>query len=306
MLGCPTSLIYGNMQTDGVINITNPCNVNCGCPVSRLQPICSKDGTTNFYSPCQAGCKVKTMIYPKELGAKPYAVYEDCGCVLEAWQTLNTSLSEKWIKQDYMPNWEYTNKEIVSKVGEKYADNPIMEAEGGWCPVENCDAVFKTFMLCMFILMVLGSTGRIGNVLVALRCIDVEDKSLSMAFNVVFMSLFAMLPGPMVYGAIIDSTCILWQEECGDTTNCLLYDTVSLRKALMLTTAFIMLGGVLFDIGVWYHSKTLMIFNPEQKKIKESGEPEESETMLRKEDHFASNLSISKDAMFKNGVTLQT
>ena len=39
----------------------------------------------------------------------------------------------------------------------------------------------------------------------------VEDKSLSMAFNVVFMSLFAMLPAPMVYGAIIDNTCILWQ-----------------------------------------------------------------------------------------------
>ena len=43
------------------------------------------------------------------------------------------------------------------------------------------------------------------------RCVAVEDKSLSMAFNVVFMSLFAMLPAPMVYGAIIDNTCILWQ-----------------------------------------------------------------------------------------------
>ena len=41
----------------------------------------------------------------------------------------------------------------------------------------------------------------------------VEDKSLSMAFNVVFMSLFAMLPAPMVYGAIIDNTCILWQAS---------------------------------------------------------------------------------------------
>ena len=40
-----------------------------------------------------------------------------------------------------------------------------------------------------------------------------EDKSLSMAFNVVFMSLFAMLPAPIVYGAIIDNTCVLWQSE---------------------------------------------------------------------------------------------
>ena len=51
------------------------------------------------------------------------------------------------------------------------------------------------------------------------------------------MSLFAMLPSPIIYGAIIDNTCLLWQEECGETTNCLLYDTDKLREALMLTTA---------------------------------------------------------------------
>ncbi len=73
-----------------------------------------------------------------------------------------------------------------------------------------------------------------------------------MAFNMVFLSLFAMLPSPMVYGAIIDNTCVLWQRECGETTNCLLYDSVKLRRTLMLTTAFIMLFGVFCDIGVWY------------------------------------------------------
>jgi hypothetical protein len=32
--------------------------------------------------------------------------------------------------------------------------------------------------------------------------------------QVVFMSLLAMLPSPIIYGAIIDNTCILWQEVC--------------------------------------------------------------------------------------------
>ena len=145
------------------------------------------------------------------------------------------------------------------------------------------------------------------------RCIDVQDKALSMAFNVVFLSLLAMLPGPMVYGAIIDNTCILWQDECGETTNCLLYDTVRkqkmksiaafhhfyhqvrLRQALMLTTAFIMLVGVFFDIAVCYYAKDIQIFNPEQnltKSEKENGG--EMEPLRTKEEHFASSLSISK------------
>ena len=128
-----------------------------------------------------------------------------------------------------------------------------------------------------------------------------------MAFNVVFMSLFAMLPSPMVYGAIIDNTCILWQEECGETTNCLLYSTEDLRKALMLTTACIMLIGVIFDIGAWYYSKDLLIFNPEQKLNRE----EAMEKSQQKDDDdgdagdtltkAVSALSLNKGSVYKNG-----
>ena len=77
----------------------------------------------------------------------------------------------------------------------------------------------------------------------------------------VALSLLAMLPSPMIFGAIIDNTCILWQEECGETTNCLLYDTDRLRRVLMLTTAAIMLIGVLFDIAVVHYAKDLQIFD---------------------------------------------
>ena len=131
------------------------------------------------------------------------------------------------------------------------------------------------------------------------RCIDVQDKSMSMAFNVVFMSLLAMLPAPIAYGAIIDNTCILWQEECGETTNCLLYDTVRLRRVLMLTTASIMVIGVFFDIGVCYHAKNLVIFNPEQH---ESDSIEDDVNVAKRDSLlFASNLSIAKDSLFLNG-----
>ncbi len=52
---------------------------------------------------------------------------------------------------------------------------PVDGAADGWCPVD-CDDVFKVFMGCMFVLMVLGSTGRIGNVLVALRYLNPQNK----------------------------------------------------------------------------------------------------------------------------------
>ena len=73
---------------------------------------------------------------------------------------------------------------------------PVTGAEEGWCGID-CSHIFQRFMISMGLLTIVLATGRIGNAMVALRCVAVEDKSLSMAFNVVFMSLFAMLPAPM-------------------------------------------------------------------------------------------------------------
>ena len=112
-----------------------------------------------------------------------------------------------------MKEWNYPSLEMVEMAREKSKDTPYDEAVSGWCPVD-CGSVFKTFSIVMFLLMILGSTGRIGNVLVALRCIDVRDKSLSMAFNVVFLSLLAMLPSPIIYGAIIGLYSIKSIVEC--------------------------------------------------------------------------------------------
>lgn len=119
-----------------------------------------------------------------------------------------------------------------------------------------------------------------------------------MIFNVVFMSLLAMLPSPIIFGAIIDKTCILWQEECGETTNCLLYDTIRLREVIMFTTGGIMLVGVLFDCAVCYYSKSLVIFNPEQKAAKETSslqDEEEKVTLNKLDDQYKSTLSMSHD-----------
>jgi len=92
--------------------------------------VCSADGVTNFYSPCRAGCAAASAAEGGKLN------YHECSCVADAWD------------------------------GEESMGAP--DATAGWCEVD-CDNVFKAFMIGMFIVMILGSTGRIGNVLVALR-----------------------------------------------------------------------------------------------------------------------------------------
>ena len=47
---------------------------------------------------------------------KPTKVFEDCGCVEEAWRHSNGSagLSEKWIKNDHLPGWDYPSSDTVA------------------------------------------------------------------------------------------------------------------------------------------------------------------------------------------------
>ncbi|WAR16347.1 SO1C1-like protein, partial [Mya arenaria] len=40
------------------------------------------------------------------------------------------------------------------------------------------------------------------------------------------------MPGPVVFGAIIDGTCTLWKYTCGERQSCLLYDIVFFRNAV--------------------------------------------------------------------------
>lgn len=46
-----------------------------------------------------------------------------------------------------------------------------------------------------------------------------------------------MLPSPIVFGAIIDSVCLVWGSKCGKKGNCWLYDGSKLRYAFNLTAA---------------------------------------------------------------------
>jgi len=287
MVGCPTSQMYGEVSpTGGDYIIQGSCNIDCGCPTSRPQPICSKDGVTNFYSPCHAGC----VDVFKSNGSK---IYQNCSCVLEASEKFNTSLSKSWIEKEKLGDLDHPAISLIDTVHQKYMGQPVDEAEPGWCKVEGCSTQFMYFMIAAGVVSIVASTGRVGNLLVALRCVEVRDKALSMAFQVVFMSLFAMLPSPIVYGAIIDNTCILWQKECGETTNCLLYDTDSLRQVLMLTTAAIASLGVLCDVMVWYYSKDLEIFY--SAPLKPLTRDSDADGLTA----HASTISLAKEPAFK-------
>lgn len=62
-----------------------------------------------------------------------------------------------------------------------------------------------------------------------------RDKAFAQGLLLLIISLFALIPGPIMYGAIIDSTCIEWGEKCGKRTNCLIYNKDTFRFYINMT-----------------------------------------------------------------------
>ena len=112
-------------------------------------------------------------------------VYKNCSCVEAASLEFNTSLSYHWIWKDKLSSFNHPpSQSSLEEAKLRLLGEPVSEATEGWCEVPGCQTKFVYWAVAMGILSILGSTSRVGNVLVALRCVEVCDKSLSFAIQV--------------------------------------------------------------------------------------------------------------------------
>lgn len=92
------------------------------------------------------------------------------------------------------------------------------------------------------------------------RAVEPRDKAMGQGFTLFTSSLFGLIPGPIIFGRIIDSTCLIWNNKCGQQGNCILYDPIKFRYYVHLGSAFFMAFGVLFDFLIWYNVGNLDLY----------------------------------------------
>ncbi|XP_047116809.1 solute carrier organic anion transporter family member 74D [Schistocerca piceifrons] len=133
----------------------------------------------------------------------------------------------------------------------------------GLCSVD-CSHMLGIFIALLFTMHFIGSTGKVGNVLVNYRCVDAKDKPLASALTLLLVSLLAFIPGPILFGAIIDSSCLEWDISCGKRGNCWLYDQDKFRHYINGTAAVITIMGVILDAVVCYLGRNMEFYDPEE------------------------------------------
>lgn len=89
---------------------------------------------------------------------------------------------------------------------------------------------------------------------------------MSQGLALMLISLFALIPGPIIYGYIIDGTCSIWNYKCGKRGNCQLYNTTQFRYNVNIAAMALTFIGVTFDVLVWYYCKNIDLYGDEEQK----------------------------------------
>ncbi|KAL3249780.1 hypothetical protein MRX96_055971 [Rhipicephalus microplus] len=187
-----------------------PCNKHCNCHNSVYNPVCSVDGTV-FFSPCLAGCEARLA----KGGAR---VYANCSCITQ-----------------YVPE-ELPNGTFFNVQGRRQKCNT------------GC-TLLPYFTLGLFLALFSNFLNLAPLSAAVLRVVTPKERSLALAVKKIIMRVFASIPGPMLFGHVIDRSCLVWQSIGGHTGSCLYYNNKLLAHNLfyvliLLKTLSVLLYGL--------------------------------------------------------------
>ncbi|XP_007940688.1 solute carrier organic anion transporter family member 4C1 [Orycteropus afer afer] len=175
-------------------NLTAPCNANCNCLRSYYYPLCGEDGV-QYFSPCFAGCiNSVSKSQPK--------TYYNCSCI--------------------------ERKTKITSAAESFGS----EAKPGKC--ETQCAKLPIFLSIFFVTVIFSFMAGTPITVSILRCVNNNQRSLALGIQFMFLRLLGTIPGPIIFGMTIDSTCILWDiNECGIKGACWIYDNIKMAHMIV-------------------------------------------------------------------------
>ncbi|XP_074110780.1 organic anion transporting polypeptide 74D [Cotesia typhae] len=216
-IGCPMDDFAGlTTNAEGVASFEPTCNADCDCGRNKFSPICGSDKKT-YFSACHAACSNFT-----EIDGKISSFY-GCQCIGQN-ETLNAAFGLSSIE--------------------------MSKATMGYCDLECSN--FWVYMILFSLFVFIHSTSEVGSMLLILRCVDPQDKAMALGLIQFAIGLFGNVPCPIVYGAVVDSACLVWDNSCGERGACWLYDSNIFRMFFHGTTGGILTLAFIVDLVVWY------------------------------------------------------
>ncbi|NXW19177.1 SO2B1 protein, partial [Circaetus pectoralis] len=185
-----------------------------GCPTQKVAGITYSESSEfgHHALECNLQCNCPEKAYNPICGSNAIEYISPCsaGCSIVNINADNSVLN-------------YTNCSCISENGLAGFARP------GTCGT-GCSHLFLPFVVLSCLAGILASTSHTPSFMLILRSIQPEDKSFAVGIQFMLLRVLAWMPGPVLYGSAIDTTCIFWEKKCDRKAACRYYDNNLFRQ----------------------------------------------------------------------------
>ncbi|NXK99420.1 SO2B1 protein, partial [Mesembrinibis cayennensis] len=186
-----------------------------GCPTQKVAGVTYSESSEfgHHALECNLQCNCPEKAYNPICGSNGIEYISPCsaGCRVVNINAGNNSVLN------------YTNCSCISENGLAGFAKP------GTCGT-GCSHLVLPFVVLSCLAGILASTSHTPSFMLILRSIQPEDKSFAVGIQFMLLRVLAWMPGPVLYGSAIDTTCILWEKKCDRKAACRYYDNNLFRQ----------------------------------------------------------------------------
>nr|XP_054754834.1 solute carrier organic anion transporter family member 4A1-like [Lytechinus pictus] len=104
------------------------------------------------------------------------------------------------------------------------------------------------FIIMFFILLAFTLMATVPLTMATMRCVSHGQRSFALGFQSVLFRAFGTVPSPVVFGALIDRTCILWEEDDSGGRQCWQYDNEAFSRTSLILAMSLRCCSIVFLI----------------------------------------------------------
>ncbi|XP_060086605.1 solute carrier organic anion transporter family member 4A1 [Heteronotia binoei] len=197
------------------------------------------EGRLNLSAPCNTECDCLRETYSPVCGSDGIMYYSPChaGC-----KRVSTN--------------QNNGKKIYFGCSCILGSPPTVpgSATAGKCS-SSCE---KRTLLLLFVFVVIIFTflSSIPALTATLRCVSDRQRSFALGIQWIVVRTLGGIPGPIAFGSMIDKSCLLWQNQCGEQGSCYVYQNFSMSR-------YTLIAGLIYKvIGSFFFLLACFLYKP--------------------------------------------
>ncbi|XP_074867521.1 solute carrier organic anion transporter family member 4A1 [Carettochelys insculpta] len=115
----------------------------------------------------------------------------------------------------------------------------------------------KNLLLCFtFVVIFFTFLCSIPALTATLRCVSDRQRSFALGIQWILVRTLGSVPGPIAFGSMIDLSCLVWQNQCGEQGSCYVYQNSAMSR-------YILVSGVVYKVvGTFFFLLACFLYTP--------------------------------------------